>query len=62
MDKAQELHDDIEVEMFKSNSIGHEFYNEYGFEFLAESFHEPTALQVLQLKSTAKNTCCWYWG
>ena len=31
MDKAQELHEDLEVEVFEKNSIGRNFYSQYGF-------------------------------
>jgi len=53
MDKAQALHTDLEVEVFKDNSIGRKFYARYGFEQLGEKFHEPTGHQVLRLKFTA---------
>jgi putative acetyltransferase len=53
MDKAQELHGDLEVEVFKDNSIGRKFYSHYGFEQLEEKLHEPTGQQVLRLKFTA---------
>ena len=53
MDKAQELHSDLEVEVFKENSIGRKFYSRYGFEHLEEKLHEPTGRQVLRLKFTA---------
>ena len=53
MDKAQELHGDLEVEVFKENTIGRNFYSKYGFEHLVEQFHEPTGQQVLRLKFTA---------
>lgn len=53
MDKAQELHGDLEVEVFKQNSIGRKFYSQYGFEYLEEKLHEPTGRQVLRLKFTA---------
>lgn len=55
MNKAQELHGDLEVEVFKTNSIGREFYDKYGFKLMAESFHQPTGQQVLRLKFTAEN-------
>ena len=48
MDKAQELHGDLEVEVFKENAIGRNFYSKYGFEYLEEKFHEPTGQQVLR--------------
>ena len=53
MDKAQELHGDLEVEVFKRNTIGRNFYSRYGFEHLEEKLHEPTGQQVLRLKFTA---------
>ena len=53
MDKAQELHGDLEVEVFKENSMGRIFYSRYGFELLEEKLHEPTGQQVLRLKFTA---------
>jgi putative acetyltransferase len=53
MDKAQALHGDLEVEVFKENAIGRKFYVRYGFEPLEEKLHEPTGQQVLRLKYTA---------
>lgn len=54
MDKAQEIHGDLEVEVFKENQLGRKFYSRYGFKHLAESLHEPTGQQVLRLKFTAR--------
>jgi putative acetyltransferase len=53
MDKARELHGNLEVEVFKENAIGRNFYAKYGFELLEEKVHEPTCQQVLRLKFTA---------
>jgi putative acetyltransferase len=53
MDKAQAIHGDLEVEVFKANAIGRKFYARYGFEQLEEKLHEPTGQQVLRLKYTA---------
>ena len=53
MDKAQEIHGDLEVEVFKNNAIGREFYSRYGFSLLEEKTHEPTGQQVLRLRFTA---------
>lgn len=53
MDKAQALHGDLEVEVFKENAIGRKFYSRYGFEHLEEKLHEPTGRQILRLKYTA---------
>ncbi|MCO1336810.1 GNAT family N-acetyltransferase [Microbulbifer sp. OS29] len=55
MDKAQEIHGNLEVEVFKVNNIGRNFYSKYGFEQLQEKLHEPTGQQVLRLKFTAKS-------
>ena len=54
MDKAQELHETLEVEVFEANSIGRKFYDRYGFEPLAESIHAPTGQAVLRLKFVSK--------
>jgi putative acetyltransferase len=56
MDKARELHGDLEVEVFSENTIGRKFYSKYGFEFLEEKLHEPTGQQVLRLRYAAENT------
>ena len=56
MDKAQELHGDLEVEVFKENIIGRKFYSKYGFEYLEEKLHEPTGQQVFRLKFTANKS------
>ena len=53
INKAQDLHGDLEVEVFKENPIGPAFYARYGFEPLLEKHHEPTGQQVLRLKFTA---------
>ncbi|MEH6648630.1 MAG: GNAT family N-acetyltransferase [Motiliproteus sp.] len=53
MDKAQAIHGDLEVEVFKANSLGRAFYSRYGFELLAETVHQETGNQVLQLKFSA---------
>ncbi|MGB0466863.1 MAG: GNAT family N-acetyltransferase [Pontibacterium sp.] len=52
MDKAQQLHGDLEVEVFKENAIGRKFYARYGFEFMAESSFPETGDAVYRLKST----------
>ncbi|WP_101759578.1 GNAT family N-acetyltransferase [Oceanicoccus sp. KOV_DT_Chl] len=50
MDKAQSLHGDLEVEVFKENVIGRKFYARYGFKFMEEKLHQPTGQQVLRLR------------
>ncbi len=53
MDKARSLHGNLEVEVFKENAIGRNFYSKYGFELLEEKFHEPTGQKLLRLTFTA---------
>lgn len=53
MDKAQEIHGDLEVVVDKDNPIGRKFYSKYGFTLLKEIFHEPTGRHMLRLKFTA---------
>ncbi|GAC10836.1 GNAT family N-acetyltransferase [Paraglaciecola chathamensis] len=53
MDKAQELHGDLDVEVFKDNSIGRSFYARYGFKQIEEKLHAPTGKQILRLTFTA---------
>jgi putative acetyltransferase len=55
MDKAQELHGELEVEVFKENTIGRKFYSTYGFEELEQKIHAPTGQQILRLKFTPNN-------
>lgn len=52
VNKAQELHSNLEVEVFKDNGIGRKFYSNYGFECLEEKYHEQTGKQLLRLKFT----------
>jgi len=53
MDKAQQLHGSLEVEVFNENAIGRRFYARYGFEKLEEKQHEPTGQQLLRLRFVA---------
>jgi putative acetyltransferase len=50
MDKARELHGELEVAVFKENVIGHRFYSKYGFKFINESLHQPTGQQITRLR------------
>lgn len=50
MNKARELHGNLIVEVFRENTIGRNFYNKYGFEYLSESIHEKTGQKVLRLQ------------
>jgi len=52
MNKAQQIHGDLEVEVFDENSIGRKFYSSYGFNLLTEKIHAPTGNKVLRLKFT----------
>lgn len=53
VDKARELHGDLEVEVFEINSIGLRFYLKYGFATLLEKIHEVTGQKVIRLKLPA---------
>ncbi len=52
MNKAQQIHGHLEVEVFEENAIGRKFYSNYGFSLLIEKIHEPTGNKVLRLKFT----------
>jgi putative acetyltransferase len=53
MDKAYSLHSQLEVEVFKENTIGRRFYDRYGFKLLHEKLHEETGNMLLRLAFTA---------
>ncbi|PLX89519.1 MAG: GNAT family N-acetyltransferase [Desulfuromonas sp.] len=53
VDKARELHDELEVEVFEINSIGLQFYLKCGFVAFLEKNHEITNKKVLRMKITA---------
>lgn len=50
MDKARQLHTELELDVFKANKLGRKFYGRYGFELIAETVHEETGDDVLRLK------------
>ncbi|MDP5213454.1 GNAT family N-acetyltransferase [Pseudoalteromonas tunicata] len=50
MNKARQLHGDLVVEVFKENTLGRNFYAKYGFEFVEETFHQPTSQTLLRLQ------------
>jgi putative acetyltransferase len=56
MDKARELHGDLEVDVFKENTTGRRFYSKYGFKYFQETLHEPTGQKVIRLKYVAKHS------
>jgi len=53
MDRARELHQALEVDVFASNSIGREFYARYGFVRIAEKLHRATGQRMLRLRYAA---------
>lgn len=52
MDHAKMLRGDLEVEVFKENRLGREFYRRYGFTFQDEHVHEETGETLLRLVYT----------
>jgi len=55
MDKARELKGQLEVEVFAANSIGCEFYREYGFVQIEKKTHEQTGLDLVRLQTAAES-------
>ncbi len=53
MDKARELRGDLEVDVFRENGIGRNFYARYGFEIAKELIHAPTGNALLRMKLTS---------
>ncbi|NRB39360.1 MAG: GNAT family N-acetyltransferase [Pseudomonadales bacterium] len=49
LDKAQDLHGDLDVDVFKLNILGRRFYNNYGFKFLQEKTWHDTGDIILRL-------------
>lgn len=45
MDKVVELRGELEVEAFKENKIGRDFYDKYGFHFYTNQFTNRPATQ-----------------
>ena len=56
LDKARELHEDLEVEVFSRNLMGRKFYLKYGFVMIEEKIHEDTGHKILRLKFSANKT------
>ncbi len=50
MNKACELREHLELEVFAQNTIGRTFYDCFGFLKVGESIHPQTQLEVLRLK------------
>ncbi len=49
MDKAVEQRGPLEVDVFKANAIGRQFYHRYGFVEADDYMHAPTGQRVLRL-------------
>lgn len=49
MDKAQQLHGDLVVDVFKQNSIGRRFYDNYGFKHIEEKVWQDTGDIILRM-------------
>lgn len=54
MDHARSLHDVIELDVFKDNTVGREFYQKYGFRQVDEHVHEETGFMQLRLRLTGR--------
>jgi len=48
----KELHEELEVEVFKKNKIGRAFYDKYGFKTVKEEINEESQQEVLRMKFT----------
>ena len=46
---VNEIHSELEVEVFEKNIIGRAFYNKYGFEQTRQYFHTESKNEVLRL-------------
>ena len=53
MKHVSKLHKELEVEVFKKNSIGRGFYKRFGFKYLSEGVHEGSGCDFLRLKYTS---------
>ena len=52
VDFISELHEELEVEVFKENKIGRAFYNKYGFQVIKEDLHEESGQEIIRMKIT----------
>lgn len=50
MDEARRTRDVLELDVFKDNPIGRNFYERYGFVQVAEHLHEETGFLLLRLQ------------
>lgn len=46
------LHEALEVEVFKKNTMARAFYNKYGFNSIKEHFHEEANQELIRLRYT----------
>ena len=52
MRQAQQLRDQLEVEVFEANEIGRRFYDRYGFEVIKEHIHQQTGHPLIRMRLT----------
>ena len=52
VDFISELHDELEVEVFKENKIGRAFYDKYGFKVIKKDLHRESGKEILRMKIT----------
>lgn len=55
VDFVAQVHETLEVEVFKDNVIGRAFYDKYGFEIIKDYFEENSRCQVLRMKWRPEN-------
>lgn len=56
MHKAVSLRGSLEVEVFKENKAGFQFYNDYGFITIKEKVHDKTNLLIKRMRYTHDQT------
>ena len=49
LDRAQEIHGDLEVKVFKANTVARKFYADYGFDLLRTGKDPETGQELLRL-------------
>ncbi len=52
MDHARSIRDFLELDVFKDNKVGREFYEECGFHLVKEHLDEETGFMQLRLRLT----------
>jgi len=52
MDFVSQFHEELEVEVFKDNKIGRQFYHKYGFRFINEYIHKASGHTLIRMKFT----------